>query len=159
MAIFQNDPFPGTDYNQYQSWQQVRTPDGLIFYVVPGHPGYVYDPVASRASGRRVFRQNPERALEAQREEEDRVRKQNEQAEFNNSPAGQLLPVAGTVAGTVAAAHLMPTTAAEKLAAAKLAALGGGGGAGTAGTVATPEILGASQAGSTGASAAEIAAG
>jgi len=107
MAIFQNDPFPGTDYNNYQSWEQVVTPDGQTYYQVPGNPGYVYDPVASAASGRRVFHANPKTAIDAQAEQKRQQDKANKQAEFNSSPIGQLLPVAGTTGGLILAHEIM----------------------------------------------------
>jgi hypothetical protein len=105
VARFKNDPFPGTDYNSYQTWERVVTPSGQVLYVVPGNPGYVFDPVASNASGRKVFRINPQQQISAQQKEQDardRAIKQQEQA---NSPAGQLLPVAAGVAGTVGSAY------------------------------------------------------
>jgi len=107
MAIYQNDPFGIGDYSNYASWKQVKMPDGQIYYEVPGNPGYVFDPVASRASGRQTFRKNPQLAITAQQEEQDRIKQVQEQESFNRSPAGQLLPVAGSTAGLIAAHQLM----------------------------------------------------
>lgn len=103
MAVFQNDPFPGTDYTQYQNWKKVVLPSGQVFYEVPGNPGYVFDPVASSASGRKVFRANPQLAIDEQKKKEDALRKAEEQQEYNNSLLGQATPVALGTAGLIAA--------------------------------------------------------
>lgn len=105
MAVVKNDPFPGTDYSKYQSWEKVTTPGGQVWYVVPGNPGYVFDPVASNASGRKVFRANPSAQISEQQAQKDAQQRQIDQQEQARSPAGQLLPVAGTVAGTVGSAY------------------------------------------------------
>lgn len=122
-------------------------PDGQIYYEVPGNPGYVFDPVASRASGRQTFRKNPQLAITAQQEEQDRIKEAQEQEAFNRSPTGQLLPVVGSTAGLIAASQLMtpaadPVSAAiaaqiQQQTAAQAAAQG-------ATQVATPNIIGAS---------------
>jgi len=106
MAIFQNDPFPGTDYTQFLNWKKVTTPAGQTFYEVPGQPAYVYDPVASNASGRKVFRANPSLAISKQQEEEQRLKDAQEQESFNRSPLGQVLPVAASTGGLIAASQL-----------------------------------------------------
>lgn len=143
MAVFKNDPFPGTDYSQYLSWKKITTPGGQTFYVVPGNEGYVYDPVASNATGRKVFRANPEASLKDQQEQEDFAKKQAKQAAFAASPAGQLIPVAGTVGGLVLANKLMTPGASPLETALASQAAAGATGAGTAGatTVATPEVV------------------
>lgn len=117
MAIFQNDPFPGTDYTRFLEWKKVTTPAGQTFYVVPGNEAYVYDPVASNATGRKVFRANPSLSIQKQQEEEERLKKAEKQQEYLSSPGGQLLPVAGTVGGLWAANQLMKpgVTAAQVL--------------------------------------------
>jgi hypothetical protein len=126
MAQFQNDPFPGTDYTRYLDWPKVTTPDGNVFYEVPGHPGYVLDPVASNATGRKVFRQNPKGAVESQQKEQDAIEKARKAQEFNQSPAGQAIPVALGVGGLVAANQLVGggSSAAAQIAAASGAAPG-----------------------------------
>jgi hypothetical protein len=121
-------------------------PDGQIYYEVPGNPGYVFDPVASRASGRQTFRKNPQLAITAQQEEQDRIKEAQEQEAFNRSPTGQLLPVVGSTAGLIAASQLMtpaadPVSAAiaaqiQQQTAAQAAAQG-------ATQVATPNVIGA----------------
>ena len=111
MAISKNDPFPGTDYSQYMNWEPVQMPNGEVYYVVPGYQGYVLDPVASNASGRKVFRRNPKAELEAYQKEQaykDQAIKQELQAK---SPLGQLMPVGAGLAGTVAANYLNPVAA------------------------------------------------
>ena len=50
MQITKKDPFPGTDYSQYLNWKKVVLPNGQVYYVVPGNPGYAFDPVASNAT-------------------------------------------------------------------------------------------------------------
>lgn len=107
MAIVKNDPFPGTDYTQYSKWPQVTMPGGQIFYEVPGNSGYVFDPVASNATGRKVFRPNPKLSIEKQQEEEARIKKQQDQQAFLQSPAGQLLPVVAGTGGLIAAHEIM----------------------------------------------------
>lgn len=111
MAIFNNDPFPGTDYTQYHTWKQVTMPGGQIFYEVPNQPGYVFDPVASNASGRKVFRANPKLSIEKQQEEEAKLKKQQEQQEFLQSPVGQLMPVVAGTGGLIAAHEIMKPAA------------------------------------------------
>lgn len=114
MARFSNDPFPGTDYSQYMNWEKVTLPTGEVFYTVPGYPGYVFDPVASNATGRKVFRRNPKMEIDAageqqrkQQEQEDLQKGLIKQQQFNQSPLGQLVPVAGSVGGMVAASQFM----------------------------------------------------
>ena len=104
MAQFQNDPFPGTDYTKYLEWAKVTTPDGNTFYEVPGHPGYVLDPVATNATGRKVFRANPKSKVE----EYNAQQEAQKQAQFMQGPLGQLLPVAASVGGLYAANQLIP---------------------------------------------------
>lgn len=108
MAIFKNDPFGGSvDYTKFLEWEKVTTPAGQVFYVVPGHPAYVYDPVASNASGRKVFRANPSAAISKQEQAERDQKKAQDQQNFNQSPAGQLVPVVAGTAGTVGAAYVI----------------------------------------------------
>lgn len=100
MAQFKNDPFPGTDYGQYLSWKPIQMPGGQVFYEVPGFPGYVYDPVASNATGRKTFRANPQQQIDQVKQQEKLAKQQ----EFNQSPAGQLIPVGSSIAGAYTAA-------------------------------------------------------
>lgn len=100
MAIVKNDPFPGTDYNAYQSWQKVTLPSGQVVYVVPNNPGYVFDPIASNATGRKVFHTNPQQAIDAQKKQQDLQDQQN-------SPIGQITPVLAGTAGAVGGAYLI----------------------------------------------------
>lgn len=111
MARFKNDPFPGTDYNSYKSWQTVTTPDGGVYYVVPGHPEYVYDEVASNASGRKVFRRNPQQQIDAQNKAQADQDAALKQQKFAQSPVGQILPVAASTGGLIAASHFMQPAA------------------------------------------------
>lgn len=118
MAQFKNDPFPGTDYGQYLSWKPIQMPGGQVFYEVPGFPGYVYDPVASNATGRKTFRANPQQQIDQVKQQEKLAKQQ----EFNQSPAGQLVPIGGSIAGLYAASELAKGSN-------PLAALGESGGA------------------------------
>lgn len=107
MAVFKNDPFPGTDYSQYLKWKKVTTPSGQVLYIVPGNEAYVYDPVASNASGRKVFRANPSLAISKQQEEEDAIKQQRKQQEQASSPLGQATPVIAGTGGVLAANEIM----------------------------------------------------
>jgi hypothetical protein len=107
MARFDKDPFPGTDYASFQNWEKVTTPNGETYYVVPGHPGYVFDPVASNATGRKVFRQNPASAIKQQEQDKANQDKLVAQQQFNSSPAGQILPIAASTGGLIAANEII----------------------------------------------------
>jgi len=107
VAIVKNDPFPGTDYSKFQSWEKVTTPGGQTWYVVPGYPGYVYDPVASNASGRKVFRANPSAAISEHQDEKDAVEAQRKQQAQANSPMGQVTPVIAGTGGILLANEAM----------------------------------------------------
>ncbi len=108
MARFQNDPFPGTNYGQYKTWPVVTDPTtgAVIGYEVPGYPQYIYDEVASNASGRKVFRGNPKGQITKQQEAEAAQKKLQKQQENAASPLGQITPVVGTIGGAVAANEL-----------------------------------------------------
>lgn len=116
MAVYKNDPLGGqVDYSQYKSWPPVIDPStgGIIGYKIPGFPQYLFDEVASNASGRKVLRQNPQAAIEEQQKAQAAQQKALEQQEFNQSPVGQLLPVGASIAGLYAANQFGPQTAAE----------------------------------------------
>lgn len=85
----------GIDTTNYTSWKQVRTPSGGIYYAVP-NSSLVFDPILSQSKGQNVFHPNPQAAID------DRQRAIDAQ-----SPVNQLLPVAGSVAGTVGAGYLL----------------------------------------------------
>jgi hypothetical protein len=101
MALYDKDPFPGIDYSRYQDWEKITTPDGQTYFVVPGNAGYVFDPVASNATGRKVFRRNPKGEIEQAQKAEAERQAALEQQMFNQSPAGQLIPVVGQAGGTI----------------------------------------------------------
>jgi len=107
MAVFKNDPFPGTDYSKFLTWEKVVTPAGQVLYVVPGNPAYVYDPVASNATGRKVFRANPKQQIADEQKAKDDAESARKQQERANSPLGQVTPVGATVVGTLAANEIM----------------------------------------------------
>lgn len=110
MAKFKNDPFPGTDYSKYAEWEKVTTPDGEVFYVVPGHPEYVLDITASNASGDKVFRRNPKGAIADAKTKQEADQKLADQAAYNSSFQGQatnqLLSTGGTIGSLLAAKSL-----------------------------------------------------
>lgn len=153
MAIVKNDPFPGTDYTKYLEWEKVVTPSGQVFYVVPGHPAYVYDPIASNATGRKVFRANPKPSIEQQEEEKKNADKARKQQEFNMSPTGQLLPVVASTGGLIAAHQFLKDPpsltdqAGAELIKAQTAKLTGTGQAAAqgAGAPATPQMVSATR--------------
>lgn len=99
MAIVKNDPFPGTDYSTWQSWKKITLPDGQVLYEVPGNPGYAYDPIASNATGRKVFRKNPQLQVDEYNQRQEAIKQQ----QFNQSPLGQIVPVAAGTGGIIAA--------------------------------------------------------
>lgn len=96
----------GIDYNQYGSWESIQAPTGQMYYKVPG-TGYVYDPFLSAIKGRPILWTNPEPQVAEKQKQEDRIQAAEDRAEYQASPEGQLIPVAGGVAGTVGAAYLV----------------------------------------------------
>lgn len=153
MALFKNDPFPGTNYGDYLNWQKVTTPDGQVYYVVPSSPGYVYDPVASNATGRKVFHQNPQRQIDQQAKDQAEKDKLQKQQEFNQSPAGQLLPVGAGITGLWAANHFLNPTASAATTATDALANSAAAGAASAGAGAASAGAGAASAAGEGAAA------
>lgn len=105
------------DYSKYPTWEQVKTPSGATYYVVPG-TAFVYDPFLSQQKGKPVLWQNP-------KPQQDERAKAEKAAKDAASPLNQLLPVAGSTAGVIGAKYavdaLGPASAAEKLAEAELA--------------------------------------
>lgn len=128
MARFQQNPFPGVNIAEYPNWPKVTLPNGETYYEVPGHPGYVYDPTMSNATGDTVFRANPRDSIKKQQEEEDRLKKAQDQQSFNQSPLGQILPVAAGTGGLIAASQIMKPGAslADKLIEQQLLSQGAG---------------------------------
>lgn len=133
------------DYSKYPTWEQVKTPSGATYYVVPG-TAFVYDPFLSQQKGKPVLWQNP-------KPQQDERAKAEKAAKDAASPLNQLLPVVGSTAGVIGAKYavdaLGPATAAEKLAelelskqvAAKTAEQAFAQGAGQTGSLAAPEIV------------------
>ena len=126
MARVKSNPFPGTDYTQYASWKPVTLPSGEVYYEIPGHPGYVYIPAASNATGIPVIRPNPKGEIEANAKAEADKQKALDQQSYNQSPLGQMGPVAAGTLGTVGSAYLInslkPESVVEKAIADKIAA-------------------------------------
>lgn len=147
-----------TDFQQWQSWQQVKTPSGdRTYYVIPGYNGqYVFDPYTSDATGRITIYQNPAPLYEAER-------KAREQQEAAGSSSSQLAGIAGTVSGALATKGIYDiATGADKIAGIVSnpwagastgtgASTGAGVGAGAGAGGAAPEILSAKYVTSTGA--------
>jgi hypothetical protein len=75
--------------------------------VVPGFPGYVYDPVASNASGRKVFRANPKAQIDEQQAAKDAQQEQLDLQKQQSSPMGQITPVLAGTGGILLANQLM----------------------------------------------------
>lgn len=96
------DALAGIDYSKYGEWEKVTLPSGTTLFLVPG-TGYAYDPFLSSAKGRPVLWNNPKNALEAKRVSDQREKDAFEAQRRAQSPLGQILPVAGSVAGTIAA--------------------------------------------------------
>lgn len=106
MAISSNTPFAGLDFGQFSQWQAIRDPSGQAYYVLPGNPGYVYDPFSSAAAGRPVIYRNPMAAV-AEREKaiqaEEKARKDELEAQ---SPINQAIPAVLGTAGTLGGMYL-----------------------------------------------------
>lgn len=133
------------DYSKYPTWEQVKTPSGATYYVVPG-TAFVYDPFLSQQKGKPVLWQNP-------KPQQDEKAAAEKAAKDAASPLNQLLPVAGSTAGVIGAKYavdaLGPATAAEKLAelelskqiAAQTAQQAAAQGAGQTASLAAPQIV------------------
>jgi hypothetical protein len=156
MASVKANPFPEiTDYwGAYSQWKQIKLPNGEVVYELPGHPGYIFNPAASNATGNIVIRPNPTDQINDEQQQKEYEEKAREQAEFNNSPAGQLLPVAAGTAGTVIGINALAPSAA---AAATPAAIAAAAPSAVAGTGAA--LTGGTAAAIPGAAAAPIASG
>lgn len=87
------------DYNQWQNWEKVTTPDGSTsYYVVPGYNSqYVFDPFASNATGDITIYNNPKPAYDAAA----KVQSQQEEA---GGTSAQIAQIGGTVAGAAVTA-------------------------------------------------------
>lgn len=96
----------GIDFSQYQNWRVVRTPSGGVYYAVPNTP-YVYDPFLSAQRGKPVLWQNPEPSLNKEQQAEQERQEALAMQRRASSPEGQLIPVAGTVAGTAGTAMII----------------------------------------------------
>ena len=108
MAIVKNNPYPDVpDYiNSYQNWTPITLPSGEVVYEVPGHPERVFVPSLSNASGKVVLRPNPKLQIEEDAKTKETNEKLLKQQEFNQSPAGQLIPVGASIGGLYAASKL-----------------------------------------------------
>lgn len=125
-----------TDFNQWQNWQQVRTPDGsTTYYVVPGYDGrYVFDPFASDATGQITIYDNPQSTYDA-------AQKVKDQQEAATGNAAQIAQIGGQIAG--AAGTYLVTDAVKNGGASILGNLLGGSGAAAEAAPAVPNIVGA----------------
>lgn len=128
----------GIDYSQYQTWEKIVAPSGAVYYVIPG-TGRLLDPNLSASKGKPVTFADPRGEYEKRKSAEEQQKKMQDQAMFNASPLGQLIPIGGTVAGLYAANTL---TSGGGIGLGGL--LGGGGGTAAAALPATPNVLGAS---------------
>lgn len=89
----------GVDFSQYAGWRRVQSPNGQIYYVVPGNEGYVYDPFMSQMKGKTVLFTNPESAYEEKKKAEKK-------AKDALSPWNQLAPAALGTLGQVGGKYL-----------------------------------------------------
>jgi hypothetical protein len=89
----------GVDFGGYATWPQYVSPNGQIYYIVPGQEDWMYDPVASQNTGRPQLFRNPEAAQKEKDEAEQKI-------EDANSPAKQIIPVAAGVAGTAGGVYV-----------------------------------------------------
>ena len=150
-----------TDYSQYQTWEPIKDNTGAVYYKVP-NSSYIYDPFLSQTKGRPVLWPNTQKS-------DQKAKKMQDQAEFNQSPLGQVLPVVGTTAGTIGGAYAInrfansatapvtpaPVAPGEVIAAQTNAvatpasnfvqSAGGGAGSAGGGGAPTPELVGASR--------------
>lgn len=143
------------DVSGYMNWEKITAPNGQVGYIVPG-TGLVYDPFLSKVRGRNVFFQNTKPQLEAARKQEEEKQRMIDLAEKQASPVGQLLPIAGGIAGLTAARYigneLLPSAADKAILA----------GIETSGTTAAGTAAGQAAgtvAGTAGTTAGEVAAG
>lgn len=107
MTITKASPFPEVDFSNYTSWEKLVLPNGEVLYIIPGHRAYTVNPAASNASGRIVIRPNPTDSINDAQQQKDLEDKAKKQAIFNQSPQGQLLPIAAGTAGTVAGIYAL----------------------------------------------------
>ena len=91
-----------TDFQQWQNWERITTPDGsTTYYVIPGYNGqYVFDPFTSDATGNITIYNNPKPAYDAAA----KVQKQQDEA---GSTSAQGAQIAGTVAGAATTAAVV----------------------------------------------------
>lgn len=94
--------FAGVNLDEYQNWPKIQAPTGAVYYEIPG-TGYVYDPVLSSAKGRPVIWTNPKPSIQAQSDAKQAQQDAIDAQKKAQSPANQLLPIAGAAGGTIAA--------------------------------------------------------
>jgi len=142
-----------TDFQQWQSWQPVSTPDGnSTYYVVPGYNGqYVFDPYESDATGSIMIYRNPQAVY-------DRAEEERKAAEDATSITAQFAPVAGTAAGALGAGYVADLVknwdsaagiAGNLFGTSAAPAAAGSAGASTGSALASPQVLGIYREGST----------
>lgn len=85
--------FSKINWGDYQNWEQVATPSGEMFYLVPG-TGWAYNPFMSAQTGRVQLFPNPKLALQKQAEQEAEIEKAKKDAEKKSGLGYQLLQTA-----------------------------------------------------------------
>lgn len=85
--------FSKINWGDYQNWEQVATPSGEMFYLVPG-TGWAYNPFMSAQTGRVQLFPNPKLALQKQAEQEAEIKKAKEDAEKKSGIGYQILQTA-----------------------------------------------------------------
>lgn len=96
----------GIDYSQYQTWEKIVAPNGAVYYVIPG-TGRLLDPNLSASKGKPVTFSDPRPEYEKKKGELEQQKKMQDQAMFNAGPVGQMIPVAGSLAGLYGANAIM----------------------------------------------------
>ena len=127
MAANRRPPaYASVDFGQYTSWPTTVDPiDGKTYYSVPGVPGAYYDPTTGRVgAGTSLL---PSLKVDAEK-------KANEQINPAPGVGEQLLPVVGSVGGTLGGAYAVKTMLGPSAA----GSAGAAGAAGTAGAAAAP---------------------
>ena len=85
--------FSKINWGDYQNWEQVATPSGEMFYLVPG-TGWAYNPFMSAQTGRVQLFPNPKLALQKQAEQEAEIAQAKKDAERKSGLGYQLLQTA-----------------------------------------------------------------
>lgn len=103
----------GINWGDYSKWRAVKGESGQNYYVIPGNDGWVYDPFRSGMTGRVVIAPNRETEISKGQQSEDERRRLMKAQEQAASPAGQLVPVVGSI-GALGAGNWLANKLGEK---------------------------------------------